>query len=563
MANQFISGGATQNLTATSNSNGSMTLSGASVGAVLLVDKKFRPPTRDSDGIDAAVAKALAAGGVCGIDMEDADYTITRDHLLYPNIVYMGQPGKLQFAGNIPDANFTVVGGTRWLLAAGVVGLKFANTPVTKEAFLAATPGIAERACSGTGARDMTFVGGKRAVDTGEYLNMGVVWSTFYNLFGIGQTDPYSMSFVNFQHCVFGRLFTSEAGIRFGVALPNGSSASITEFGNNNLIPGNSEIIGEIYTFTANRKPRSIVFESFGPASGCTLNQMKNSGRLQGNRYGLSAPQDIAMSFTSGSPNITVSNAAQFDLLQLDMPVAFLADVAGFVKTTVYFVKSRDAQNQQVTLVEARYQATPINATATTTGTGKVSGYEAVALIARQGCGFLNSDYGMIDAEAFGNVCAFSHENTGGVIGYLSEVMTSATGTAIAPRNAFDDFAVPSVPSITVDESSLFGNPAYSPRGGGPYPYSGGSFTLDAGWNGREVRYTGTADITITVPNNLPKNFRMSITPTGATGVITFTGSSGGAVFSKNGLRTNGQYATASLRNIANRVYRLTGDLQV
>ena len=93
--------------------------------------------------------------------------------------------------------------------------------------------------------------------------------------------------------------------------------------------------------------------------------------------------------------------------------------------------------------------------------------------------------------------------------------------------------------------------------------YSGGSFTLDSSWNGRSVRYTGTADITITVPNNLPWGFSLDITPTAASGVITFVASSGGAVFSKTGLRTNGQYATASLRMISPCVFTLRGDLQV
>ncbi len=513
---------------------------------------RVQPPTRDSLGIEVAVSACVAAGGGTVV-YEAADYTITTDHVLVSNVSHIGVPCRLTFSGDIPDADYASSGGTRFIQSAGVTGFKFNNT-----ALGAVSSVIAETALTGVEVAGITFVGGLRAIHIGAYLNMGAVWSKFHDLHAFDQTGDWAFDFVNFQHSKFERIYastqlTAGSGVRFGAALPS--------TGADTLLPGNSEI-GEIYTYCKNRRNRSIMFEAFGPSAGCVLNQIKVFGRLQGNRYGAATPDDIVMTFNS-TANIVVADNAQFANMVVDMPVAFTADTAGFSKTTVYFVRTRDTGTNTITLAESMYATSSINATATTTGTAKCGGFPSLEFVGRAGNAVKNSDFGQLDAEAFGNVCALNFQKTRNCVAFMSEVMTSATGTALVSRDAEIGLTYAGTTTLTQDESTLFHLSTCTNLSGGPYVHSSGNITLDSAWSGRDIRYTGTSDITITVPNNLPKGFRVSITPTGATGVVTFVASSGGAVFSKSGLRTNGQYATARLENIANRVFRLTGDLQV
>jgi len=500
------------------------------------------PPTRDSLGIEVAQSMCVVVGGGTVV-YEAADYTLATDITLVKNVSHIGVKPRLVFDGDVPDAGFSTEGGTRFLLAAGVTGFKYNNTARGTE-----PADIAEDGISGVKIIGITFIGGKRAVDIGAYFAMGLIDGAVDELYAFDQTDDFAFNLINFQHILIGKLWTSTqleygSGIRLGAAL----SAA--------LLPGNSTITDELYTYCKYRRNRSIVWEAFGP-SGCVLNQMKNAGRMQGNRYGAATPDDIVMTFNS-TANIVVADNAQFANMVVDMPVVFMADTAGFAKTTVYFVRTRDAGTNTITLAETRYATSDIVATATTTGTAKCSGFPSLEVIGRAGCAISHGDLGLIDAEAYGNVCAVSIEKTRYCVGYLAEIMTSATGTALACRDVVQGLTYGGQASLTQDESSLFGQVNVRNEAGGPFPYSGGDLVLDATWNDRDVRYTGTANITITVPNNLPKGFKFSITPTGTAGRVTFLNSAGGAIFSTSGLVTVSRYSTARLENIANRVFVL------
>jgi len=491
--------------------------------------------------------------GVPGVVVFAAtDYAVTRDHTLANNVSMVGTPAAMTFSGDVPDAEFSVTGGTRLILSPGVTGLKFnAVDRVAEEA------NIAEASLCNVRIFGLSFIGGLRGIKTGAYLAMGAVWCEFDRLFFMDQTGDYAFDAINFQHCIFGTIYQSSGNLTSGGGVRLASALSGT------LLPGNSTVVGEIYTYCKHRRNRSVMIEAFGP-SGCVLNQMKVAGRLQGNRYGAASPDSISMSFTNGSPNIVVANNTHFETLVVDMPVAFDSTVAGFAIRTVYFVRTRNTGDNTVTLAETPYATSSINATATTTGTARCSGFPSVSIVARDGAAISHGDFGLIDAEAFGNVCAVLIAKTRFCVAYLAEIMTSTTGTGLVCRDVFQGLTYGGQLSLTQDESALFGQVSVKSDAGGPFAYSGGSFTLDASHNNRAYRYTGTSDITITVPNNLPKGFEFQVTTTGATGVVTFAGSAGGAVLSfGNKLRTAGQNATASLRNIANRVYQLSGDLQV
>ena len=508
----------------------------------------------NSDGIDAAVTAILSTGKPGTVEYAAVDYTITRDHVLVDYVSHIGVEASLSFAGDVPDASFSAIGGTRFILGPGITGFKFNNVDrVTEE------DKLAESALKSGKMYGITFIGGKRGVDIGAYLAMGPVWWEFDQLYFFEQTDDYAFNVVNYQHCQFGRIYTSTQ-LQSGSGIRLATACSLT------LLPGNSTISGELYTYCKHRKNRSIVIENFGPAAGGSHNQLKVAGRLQGNRYGAATPTSISMTTTSGLPSISVPDTTSFDLMQKGMPIVFAGTAPGGFSANalnVYFVLTRDVANKSITLGEVHDDVTPITPTTSGTFISSCSGFPSLEIKGNKSNIISNCDFGHIDAEAYGNVCAVYLARLAGCKGHLAEVMTSITGSALVVRYCDAVFSAAPGRELTQDSSSLLGHFGVGVGGQMLKTYSGGSFTLSSYWNGRSVRYTGTTDITITIPNNLPSGFSFDITPTAVSGIITFVASPGGAVFSKSGLRTSGQYASASLRMISPRVFVLQGDLQV
>ena len=508
----------------------------------------------NSDGIDAAVAAIVATGKPGVVEYAAADYAITRDHTLVDYVSHVGVEPEMSFVGDVPDQDFTTIGGTRFIIEPGVTGFKYNNVDrVTEEA------DVAVASLKSGKMYGITFIGGKRGVDIGAYLAMGPVWWEFDQLYFFDQTADYAFNVVNYQHCQFGRIYTS-------TQLLEGSGARLATAYSLTLLPGNSTVTGEIYTYCKNRLNRSVVIENYGPAAGGAHNQLKVAGRLQGNRYGVATPDSVSMTTTSGSANISIPDAGQFDLMRVGMPFVFDTTApTGFsgTKLVVYFVLTRNTSNNTITVGEKHSDTTPLTPTSSGTFVAKCGGFPGLEIKGNKANIISNSDFGHIDAEAYGNVCAVYLAHLRGCRGHLAEVMTSITGTALAARDCDAVFSTAPGRELTQDSSGEMGHFGIGVGGQMLKSYSGGSFTLDSSWNGRSVRYIGTSDITITIPNNLPFGFSFDITPTAATGVVTFAASSGGAVFSKTGLRTNGQYATASLRMISPRVFTLRGELQV
>lgn len=513
---------------------------GALSGTVML------PSARTSTAVYAAMLAVQAAGGGTVL-LDPVAYDGDIDIPLVPGVEVIGPPLTLTLTGNVPDAGFTYSGGARFMLRPGVTGFYYNN--VDRGSVI--TP-LAPRACVGAGLRNIVFSGGLAAVDTGAYLDIGVVWSRFEMLIGLEQTGE-AFNFENFQHCNFKNIYQSTTvnGNIGGVFFRNSLDAT--------LYPGNSTIDGEIYTYTNTRKARSIVFESRGPSGGI-LNELKVSGRLQGNRYGPATPDTINMTTTSGNANISVPDASYF---VVGMPFVFASTApTGFTTRCVCFVISVNTGANTITIAESP-SASATTPTSSSTYVATCSGFPSVDIRGAAGNAIKNSDFGLLDLEAYGNVCALVVNNVSGCKAHIAEIMTSYTTTAIVLRNAGIGVTYVDHVAATSDESGLHGNCAVKNLANGPLVYSGGSFTLDPSYNGKAVRYTGTSDITITIPLNLPKGFEMQVVPTGATGIITFAIASGGLLTSKNGFRTNGQYANVRLSNVANKVFALGGDTQV
>lgn len=268
---------------------------------------------------------------------------------------------------------------------------------------------------------------------------------------------------------------------------------------------------------------------------------------------------------TSGNSNISVPDAGQFALCTVGMPIRFQASApSAFDAVETYFVVSRNTGAQTIQLSNADYAAA-ITPTASGTYAMYVAGYPTFIARADAGCAVKNSDFGAMACEVTGNIGAIMFSKTRNCNVNLNNPSTSFTGTGVICRDAEIGITYSGANNVGMDESSLSGGTCnFVNLAGGAYQYSGGSFTLDSSWNGRKVRYSGTSDITITIPRKLPRGFTLELVTTGATGVVTFAPASGLGLWSKSGgFRTNGQYAYAKLNNVSPLGYHLTGDLQV
>lgn len=506
------------------------------------------PRTNDSEGITIAMALASALGGGV-VQLLPVEYDITTDIPLVSGVSVLGVQPIITYSGDIPEEGLSVTGGTVFNLAAGITGFKFNNVDNVAE-----DTNIAAAAITGAKVHGITFIGGARAIDIGAYLKIGAINCEFSDLYGFDQTADFAFNFENFQGVTFSGTIYAHTTLTTGGGIRLANSLSST------FLPGNSTVTGWLFVYNKFRLNRGVVIESAGPSGGI-LNQIKVSGRLQGNRYGAASPDTIALTTTNGQANIAVPDASVFGI---GSPVVFATAPTNFVTVAAYFVIARNTGANTIQLAENPYDTTAITPGSSAAYNVSYSGYPAIEIIASAGNSIKNSDFGQLDAEAYGNVCALLIVKTRNCVAFLAEAMTSATGTQLVTRDAEIGLTYAGHDNLTQDLAANYGYSNVKSISGGPRVYSGSSFTLSSAWDSVDVRYTGTTDITITVPNNLPKGFSFAITPTGATGIVTFVAAAGGAVFSSGSkLRTNGQYATALLKNIANKVYRLTGDLQV
>ena len=501
------------------------------------------PRTRDDDGIDAAVAYITSTGRPGVIQFEAADYTISRDHTLTPNISYIGVYPQMVMSGNVPDASFATIGGTRFICADGVTAFKFNNVDQAAVAANFATTGLLY-----SNIRGITFVGGKSHIDTGAYLALGALWCRFEELWSF-DSSGIGLNFENFQHCYFKNLYQSSqvagGGIRFACTLDA------------TLLPGNSTIAGEIYTYTPLRNARSIVFEASGP-NGCQFNQLKVSGRLQSNRYG---GDQVAVSAvtTAGSPNITVSDNTNYSYLQVGSPVVWSGTApGGFSLGTVYFVASRPSANT-ITLALSPLSSAAISATASGTFTAQSNGFAGLEIIANSTSIFTNCDFGFLDVEAKQAIAAIVLRRTRQCTAFLSEYMSNATyGFSLVGRDTVIDLPAGYTTSLVTDVDNMSVN--IRNMIGGVRDVTASESLANSRFD-CALRNTTATGITLTVAKGLPVNFKCDAIQ-GAAGAITFAAGSGVTIISKGGLlNTSGQGAVVKLRQVAKDVYSLSGDL--
>lgn len=356
------------------------------------------------------------------------------------------------------------------------------------------------------------------------------MFSEFRNLYFYNQTG-FHFSFENFMHTVFGRLCG-----RNSLASGGGGMFFRASLATARLIPGNSQIVDEIYSYCSNVTGRSIVFEVENTVGGegAQMNEFQVLGRLQTNRFGQLSPLTISGTTVSGTPDITVSGG---DLLNLPIgvPVGMAGSAPSFLtKDTPYYVVANDGVSKIQISID-RAASVGQNVSATGPITLRTLGYPGLEIHGLSGI-FTYCNFGSFnDIECAGSVVPISIRgaNVGCSIG-ISEIRPSKT-----LRSEINCYAVGGMQILSSqDDVSIVANgsslPAFVFRG-----WSTSNNRKHNSWANTQPRHNY---LNLSHPN---KHYskqgnafgaRVTVVPTGA-GQITFVPGSGVTINSANGLK--------------------------
>lgn len=511
-----------------------------------------------SEGIQAAIDKIYASGTPGTVWLAGVPYSITSKITLKTGVSIIGVETTMSFTGDVPDSVFNPVSGTILNISPGITA--FAANDVD----LPATPlNVGERSIANITMKNISFVGGFAGIKIGAKREMGVMFSEFRNLYFYNQTG-FHFSFENFMHTVFGRLCG-----RNSLASGGGGMFFRASLATARLIPGNSQIVDEIYSYCSNVTGRSIVFEVENTVGGegAQMNEFQILGRLQTNRFGQLSPLTISGTTVSGTPDITVSGG---DLLNLPIgvPVGMAGSAPSFLtKDTPYYVVANDGVSKIQISID-RAASVGQNVSATGPITLRTLGYPGLEIHGLSGI-FTYCNFGSFnDIECAGSVVPISIRgaNVGCSIG-ISEIRPSKT-----LRSEINCYAVGGMQILSSqDDVSIVANgsslPAFVFRGAGQRVITGNT-TLGPTHNQGTIISTSATPINITVNKGMPLGARVTVVPTGA-GQITFVPGSGVTINSANGLKTAGQYRRVFLEFVADDRYNgtetwvLTGDTAV
>jgi hypothetical protein len=514
----------------------------------------------NSDGIDAAIARVVASGKPGTVRYLAARYAVTRTHPVVSGVTHAGVPCQMTFGpfDQVPDfwtIPATGIPGTVLDVADGVTAFAYNSIDLG-----AVQSPLMNFAVKQVGFYGLAFRGGLRAIKIGAVNAMGVEDGFADLIYAYNQTcsdNGYAIDIQNTQFFRVGRIRVTNdvadaigGNFRFACTLPQSV-----------LLTGDSDI-EHIFSRVISRTRKGVVLEADHPST-TLLNNVKIN-RTHSSRYTTSTPATVNVTTTNGSADISVLNSTEFALCVVGMPLRFQATApSSFDANITYFVVSRNTGSSTVQLGEAEYSSA-ITPTSSGTFATYCAGFPTFIARAGTGSAVKNCNFGDLALEVTGNIgmCMFS--KTRNCIAHLENPSTSFTGTGVICRDAEVGITYAGSDIVGADESGLMGGLCnFTNLAGGFFHHTSGNITLNSTWNGRRVRYSGTSDINVTIPRRLPPGFWIEFVPTGATGIITFTAAAGLGLWSRNGLRTNGQYAKATLRQISTLGYHLDGDLQV
>lgn len=516
------------------------------------------PIANTSLAINSSIAALSAQGGGIVI-LKPGNYTISEPINLVSGVSIIGsmQP-VLQHTGYVPDTVNSPLRGAILNVAAGVIGMQFNNVDGT----FPVDPNLAATGCGHLTLKNLVFVGGLKHIDTGAFAKMGLMYARVEDIHSYNSIDE-AISFDNFQHCVFKNIYvmSQNVGTKGGIYF----RCSLDE----KLLPGNSTIEGEIYTYTTHRLARSIVFESNGPLSGqgssnntgSQLNEVVVTGRLQGNRYGSATPATITISSTNGSANLAVS--AGLAELDIGSPVVWATGApTNFSNNTVYWVYSIVGSNIQLASVPLGTSGISAGSTSNNT-TAYCGGYPSLEIHANGNGTFTNCDFGQnADLENYGGIVSASFRRTRTCKIGINENFGSNNSckTAFAARDAGLTLTFANIANCTTDFDSncnlslkhTRGCPAELTNTGG-----GAVTNLETAVKARhnsELYINSDIPCNYTLDNGTFQGFEMAITQVG-TGVVTVVQGTGATVVGRNGLKTAGQNARLVIKPRAQNKY--------
>lgn len=460
-----------------------------------------------SDAINSAAAQCAARGGGQVVYAAGGiRYRITSSIQLLPGVKHKGELGAMDFNGYVPDENPIPLSGTIFEIDPGVIAFVYNNVdqpnPVPFE--------LADTGVSGIEIDGFTFVGGLRGIHTGAKNKLGICFGRVANCRFFNQTAEHYV-LENFQHLEFGNLYAwnSLTGVAGGCVFRQ--SRLRDAGGTIALLPGNSVAFGTLFAWTNNFLGRGIEFQAIDGQ----MNEVSLAAcRVQFNRHGVeTAPYDIVLSANS-TANFTVADNAQFALCQVGMPLVIPttgSTTAGISSGVVYFVSSRNAATNEITLNEVLYRtASNLVASANTSVTMKCGGFAGYIVAGDETGSITAANLGHIDLELRGNVVSAVFQRCDGEVGVL-EVGGSSTNTMFVARLCRTEVKHSAVNNITNDFSTLMGNFKVTNR----CPATAGfntSITLNSSHSGAHFRSTNGAPFNITVPKELPAGFEFTHT---------------------------------------------------
>jgi hypothetical protein len=531
---------------------------------------EVRPPSEvwafplNSAGVQAAIDAVSESGQPATVRLHPVAYEITSKIVPKSGVSLRGVQGtKVHNTGsNVPDF-WMPGGGTIFDIAPGVTAIGFNDTD------LGSLPagGVMAKALQEFHIYGITAVGGDKFLKIGAVNNPGCFWGS------IDQCSAYNQTAINgYAIDICNSMFFTHGEVNVLNNDPNavgGNYRICSNLPKATLICGDSHV-HQIFSRVESRLRKGVVFEAGGVAA-AELNDVKVIGRIHSSRYNTPAtPYTASFVTTINDPNISVPADADFNLCQVGMPFRWISTVPDFLNNGVtYFVISRNTSNKTIQISEAEWDVaiTPLNS-----GTHSVyiSGWPTFMARADTGSDVKNCNFGDLACEATGSIGNLYFSITNNCNAHNNNPSISYTGTSIICRNAQIGITYSGSPDVTQDASTLtYGQCNFTNLAGGVYRHTSGNITLTPSWNGRQVRYSGSGAITVTIPRYLPAGFAVSFITSG-TGIITFAlaGSSNLSLLSTGSpgapqLRSTGQNSKVSLEQIDQGTYFLSGNTQV
>lgn len=500
-----------------------------------------------SEAIQSATDQLYNSGQPGIVVLAGVEYDINQNIRFREGVGYLGVPSAMIFTGDVPDSSFYPKNGTVLKIADGVTA--FAANDVDQPT---TALNIGERSISSISMENISFVGGFAAIKVGAKREMGCTYSNFRNLYFYNQTG-YHFSFENFMHTTWGRIYG-----RNTLAYGGGGMFFRASLATARLIPGNSQIVDEIYCYTSNVTARSIVFEVDNTVGGegAQMNEFVITARLQVNRFGPLTPLTISGTTVNGSPDITVSAS---DLLNLPVGVVVgMTSAPSFLtKDTPYYVVANDGVSKIKISID-RNASVGQNVSSTGAITLRTLGYPGLEIHGLSGI-FTYCNFGSFnDIECAGAICPVSIRgaNIGCSIG-ISEMRPSKT-----IRSEINCYAVGAMQILSSQaDISIVQNgssrASFQFRGAGQSTITG-SVTVDPAYNGGTVYSTAAGAHNFTVNKGLvPTGFKTKIVPLGA-GQITFVPGSGVTINPVATLKSSAQYKECCLEFVSEDRYNGT-----